>query len=144
MVCAGELQALFLHRLLTVTVDPGSRSQLALIDTVMVLTTAAKGVFCSMLLISMKGTSTYRGSDPFTTPSSSAPVFVIDVIATGEMSPNTDFALARTEMGGDACAVEGLVRLKRASYVWRRTIPTLVRVIFPLDSHCPVPSKPDA
>ena len=44
-----------------VTVDPGSRSQLALIDTVMVLTTAAKGEFCSTVLTSIEGTSTSRG-----------------------------------------------------------------------------------
>jgi hypothetical protein len=55
-----------------VTVDPAGKSQLALIDTVIVFTTPANGVFCSTVLTFSSGTSTFRGLLPLATPSSSA------------------------------------------------------------------------
>ena len=97
-----------------------------------------------MLLISNDGTSTSSGSDPLTTPSSSLPVLVIAAGTTGDTSPKTDLTDALTSTAGEAWPVAGLVRLKRASYVCRRVMPLLVRVIFPTSSHSPVASKPPA
>ena len=97
------------------TVDPGSRSQFALRDTVMVLTTAANGVFCSIVFMSKAGTRTSKGSVPFGTPSSSCPFFMVALATTGDISPYTDLTLARTLTAGDDWARTGLVRLKRTS-----------------------------
>ena len=98
-----------------VTVDPGSRSQFALRVTVMVLTTAANGVLCSMVLMSKAGTRTSKGSVPFGTPSSSCPFFIAAVATTGDTSPYTDLTPARMLTAGDDWALTGFVRLKRIS-----------------------------
>jgi len=98
-----------------VTVDPGSKSQLALMDTVIVLMMAASGVFCSTVLISSVGTSTSSGLDPLCTPRSSSVFLTIVVVTTGDTSPNTDITLALTITDGDGWLVAGFVILNLAS-----------------------------
>jgi len=101
-------------RLARVMVEPGSKSQLALMVTEIVLTTSARGVLCSTLTC-ITGTRTSSGFAPFVTPKISSVFLTIIVETTGDTSPNTDITLALTITDGDGWLVAGFVTLNLAS-----------------------------
>ena len=76
------------------------------------------------------GTATRRGSDPFVTPYSDAPGFVIAATA---IEPTLLASVADTLTAGDDCAVAGFVKLN----VTTQAVPDVVPPDAAVNTSCP-------
>ena len=76
------------------------------------------------------GTATRRGSDPFATPYSDAPGFVIAATA---IEPTLLASVADTLTAGDDCAVAGFVKLN----VTTQAVPDVVPPDAAVNTSCP-------